>query len=321
MKLAIMGGGYAGLSAAMHALDQGFVAHVYRETAEAASHISTGFLHPYVGKFPVRQRDADKYLASTGALFQEVEEISKIAFRRKKGIFRPALFPSQEKHFRKLASKHPDVQFLSEEEAGLLIPGLRAPGILLLEGEQIDSLAYIKALEKTIQEKGGLVFSSQKVRQEDYDALILATGSLLFQEMRESLDLIKGQLLLFRSATLQLPYPLLGHPYLTPYREKHEFALGATYEKGEFSPDPDEKALSLLKKLHYFSLPKDLVITGKIAGFRVYPKEKQGPVLRRMGEKTWAFTGLGSKGLLLHSYFGKQLVEEVAKNVSGNCLA
>ena len=45
------------------------------------------------------------------------------------------------------------------------------------------------------------------------------------------------------------------------------------------------------------------------AGVRMSPKEGVQPIVEEVEKKSWAFTGLGSKGMLYHALFAKELSE------------
>ncbi len=179
MRLAIWGGGYAGLSAAVYALDRGFSVCVYEPGySHSGSLASTGFLHPYTGKFPVKPPDADCWMHATEELLERVEKGSLHAFRRRRGLFRPALFPAQEKHFVKMARKYAGITFWSREEANKNIPGIKTAGLYLHQGQQIDSAGYLKALKYYLEKRGVSFFSSApEPSLQEYDRMILAKGA------------------------------------------------------------------------------------------------------------------------------------------------
>jgi glycine/D-amino acid oxidase-like deaminating enzyme len=107
---------------------------------------------------------------------------------------------------------------------------------------------------------------------------------------------------------------LISQGHLSLTQEPGVCAVGSTYESRylDVSPDP-EKALGLLEKAAIFYPPaKNFEVIEIRAGIRISPKEGYRPICRQLDAKTWVFTGLGSRGMLYHALYGKQLARELS---------
>ena len=86
---------------------------------------------------------------------------------------------------------------------------------------------------------------------------------------------------------------------------------GATYERDWESrePDPERARREILDKIRPFfpAVDKMELITCR-AGLRAFTPQHR-PLIQRMTKRLWVYSGLGSKGLIYHSYFAKRLVQ------------
>lgn len=308
MKIAVLGGGYAGLSVAIRLVEKGYETHLYQLKEEFASKISTGFLHPYVGKFPRRPKLADLFLKKTEELLVKAESASSQPIRKKQGLFRPALFPAQEKYFQKLSKKDSKVVFWTKEEVREKIVHTDKEGIFIEEGQKVFNKPYLKALF-SYGESLGLKRFFKPFEEKNYQAVVEAKGP---NTSEKAVYFIKGQKLKIAMQENWIPFPVVGNPHISETEVPGEYEVGSTYEKNYLDLLPDEKAEELLEKLgSYLNMPKEVKILEKSSAIRVYAKEEAKPIIKKVSEKKWIFTGLASKGLLWHGYYSELLVDEL----------
>ena len=68
----------------------------------------------------------------------------------------------------------------------------------------------------------------------------------------------------------------------------------------------------LIPRLVHFGIQAtDLTIEGCKAGIRVCRRGDYLPYIEKISKRVYAITAMGSRGLLYHAYYGKQLAEEI----------
>ena len=92
---------------------------------------------------------------------------------------------------------------------------------------------------------------------------------------------------------------------------------GATYEKGLQDDTCDIEAAKneILPKAYELYPPlKEAQILNCFAGLRaVGPLHR--PLMQRLSSTHWILTGMGSKGLLYHALFAKELAEKLMQSI------
>ena len=90
--------------------------------------------------------------------------------------------------------------------------------------------------------------------------------------------------------------------------------LGSTYET-DFEDDSVDEAFAeyeICKKMEPWYAPLgDVVDKEFVSGVRVGQDTTYLPLVEEVAEKTLVFTGLGSRGLLYHAYYGKIVADKV----------
>ncbi|NBB87724.1 MAG: FAD-dependent oxidoreductase, partial [Bacteroidetes bacterium] len=139
----------------------------------------------------------------------------------------------------------------------------------------------------------------------------------------DALDLrgVKGQTLRVRlpapQTTDQLP-PVAGSGYAVPVPtdDAHRtLILGSSYEHSFTTLDPTGEATQQILRKTQRLVPAlaKATIRGAVTGVRVYAGQHNRPVLTPLpnAPRVWAFTGLGSKGLLMAPLFARTLAERL----------
>lgn len=305
-KIAIVGAGYAGLATAWVLLQSSTQTSPIQVTlfdeGKSASSASTGLLHPFPGRTGARSWLASEGMAATCELLAVAEQELGSSVASRTGLLRKAWAPWQEKEFRKLAKK--DVEAVWRDD-GLWIPSAIA----------VYSKPYMAGLQAACLSKGAI---HQRRRVDcleelaDFDAIILATGAeTLHYELAKELPLVpvKGQALLCRWGKARLEYSIAGNGHITPTEDPDLCLIGSTYEH-EFTddrPDPAIIPILLEKAAKFYPPASEFEVVDVLAGIRMTTKEGYRPLVQQLTPKVYAFTGLGSRGLLYHALLARRL--------------
>lgn len=328
MNIAIIGAGFSGLAAAWHALKLFPKARITLfdslEIGKGTSGIAAGLLHPYSGAHAKLNWRGKEGVEATNELLTIAEKaLKKPVTAKTQGILRLALREEQLSDFKLCAEKHPEeVEWLSSSMCQEKNPGCaEAPGIWIKNGVTVYSALYLQGLWLACQEEG-VTFKQQAIHSlkelDHFDITIAATGagSLSLPETASlPLHLVKGQILeLSWPEELQpLNYPLNSRAYLLMTPSNASCLVGATFEKGFAQADVDletAKAELLPKVNELFPPLKDATVINCQSGMRVAAPQHR-PLIKRLSSKQWIFTGLGSKGLLYHALFARELIQSI----------
>lgn len=333
MKVAIVGAGFCGLAVAWNLLSRkpsftDLQVHLFdsKGIGQGASGIAAGLLHPFSGAHAKLNWKGKEGFHAT----QELLEISSIALKNSicaphQGILRLAIKEEQIVDFQYCAERYPqDVEWLSSQSCQKLVPGCAsAPGLLIKNGLTVYSSLYLQGLWKACSQLGAQ-FQQRSVHSleemKPYDLTIITTGAetLYFPELSTlALTLVKGQVLELAWPTTVPPlhYPLNSHVYLLMTEKQNSCLAGSTYEKGFSHAMVDKKIAQqeiMPKIVELFPPLKDAKILNCYAGMRaVTPNHR--PIILRPSASQWVLTGMGSKGLLYHALFAKELVDAICQ--------
>lgn len=267
MKIAVVGAGYAGLAVTWHLLQKNHDLTVF-DGGEGASHVSTGLLHPAPGRLAKPTWRADEGMKASRELLEVVGRDSYL----QNGIFR---FREGKKTF---------------------IP----------EGITVFSRKYLMDLKKACQ---SAKFVQHWVKSLDelahFDKIILTVGCETLSFVDLPLKKTIGQCLVCECPE-PIPISLLGLGHITPTEEPNVCLVGSTYEHTD-RPDP-QKALALIDQVaQFYPIAKSFKILGICSATRISPKVGYRPFLQKVDPRIWVFTGLGSRGLIYHALFAKDL--------------
>jgi len=317
MKIKIIGAGFSGLALCRHLQarlkNARIEIHDHNFLSGGASSIAAGLLHPYVGQGAKLNWKGKEGMESSTRLLQSVSED---CFRQT-GILRLVMKKVQEEEFALSARQHPDVEWKEVAECSTWFPGLPdTPGILIRSGIQVDCREYLSALIRACKRNGAefVEESCENPLEVQGDLVLLAMGG---ETPGVKLNLMKGQILRLEwpSPLPPLPCPLIGSCYLVMDKDKRSCWAGSTYERSFEHPGPDlPRAKSELfpKLKETFPPLAEAKILDCQAGVRAFTPDKR-PAFRQLDEKTWALTGMGSKGLLYHSLLAEELVEHLIR--------
>jgi glycine/D-amino acid oxidase-like deaminating enzyme len=322
-NIAIIGAGFSGLAVAWHLFQRNWKIQLTIFDSEpigtTASGIAAGLLHPFAGAHAKRNWRADEGIAASKELFIVAEKALKRPIVSQCGLLRIALSQAQQDDYSLCQKKYSDqVHWLTEQECKMAVVGIRPfPGIFIDQGMVIDSKAYLEGLWKAVSDRGAKWIQtkiSSLSELKEFDTLIVTAGAATtaLPELKTiPIRQIKGQLLEFEwpKEIPPLPYPVNSKSYLLMSPGNKSCIAGATFEK-EFSGAEVEKEKALyeiLPKVQEFfpHLNASHLIECR-AALRATTANHL-PLLIQATNNCWVLTGMGSKGLLYHALYAKEL--------------
>lgn len=333
LKIAIIGAGFSGLAIAWNLLTQTsfppLSVHLFDSSkiGGGTSGIAAGLLHPFSGAHAkLNWRGPEGISATTELLNIASNQLKSSVTASHEGILRPALNAQQKEDFQSCAMQHPrETQWLNENECQKMVPYAPvAPGLWIKNGIAVHSQLYLKGLWEACAVKGAQ-FHQKKINDlselKAFDVQIIAAGhnSNDFEETTTiPLKKVKGQVLeLNWPRDLEpLPCALNSQVYLLMNEANQSCLAGATFEK-EFesiAPNQEIAEREILPKLALLYPPfQKTLILNCYAGVRASAPQHR-PVASQLSQSSWVLTGMGSKGLLYHALFAKELVEEILRS-------
>ncbi len=288
MKIAVIGGGFAGLAAAFH-LSRFCKVDLFEEKSigAGASGVSAGLLHPYPGEHGRLSWRAKEAMQEALVLLKAAEAEAKVPLASYSGILKVGAC---------IGAKE-DVEALSNGS------------FLIHSGVTVFTQRYLQALLQACQKRGVAVLYEKVDQLSDlasYDAIVIAAGAGVKKFAECSglrVNILKGQALLCRlESPMQRSVVAKQYKALAP--DPSLCYIGSTYERGVFSEEPClEEAIRLLKP--------DLAVVSCHAALRVTNPAHYFPIAGQVAPKVWAIAALGSRGLLYHGLLGKEISEQI----------
>ncbi len=325
-NVAVIGGGFAGLSAAWHLRQCGLRVTLFEKDhiGAGASGIAAGLLHAYMGRDAQKAWMADEALTATRALLTVSAEALKAPVIAHKGMLRVALNERQQASFYERSELHDDVEWLDATSTSERIPGLvSAPGILVHSGLCVDCPKYLQGLWLACEGAGvKRVHEAPDITtlRARFEHVIVTAGasSLDFPELTEvPLRRVKGQLVVLRwpDSIPPIKIPINSHVYILPPDDSGLCVAGATFERDYIDYEPCEASARELLMPKIASLMPALASADIVevrAGVRVTTPTRL-PIVQEIDQGLWVFSGLGARGLLYHGLYGEQLSEQIVK--------
>lgn len=314
MRVAIAGAGLAGLSVAYHLLQFPNVSVTVfdpKGIGGGASGVSTGLLHPFPGRLALKSWRADEGMARTAALLAKVEERSGRSVACHRGILRFALTEQQRRDFQKCVEFGcewwPQERVLEKVSGAAVSPALWIP-----QGMTIYATPYLEGLWQLCLDRGAQFSREALCDEASFDRIVLAMGDKTIERVSLPIQysITRGQALLCRWQE-RPPFSLLSQGHLTPSEHPEYCQIGSTYEDPSSLQDP-KRALELREKIALFYPPAaDFEVAEIRSGIRIARQGGYRPIIAQVDPKTWAFFGLGSRGLLYHALLGESLAKTI----------
>lgn len=280
MKVAVVGAGYAGLAVAWFLLKKNYSVTLF-DGGMGASHASTGLLHDSPGKNAKLTWRAKEGIEAT----LELLKIAGSDTFTQSGILRFAANDEQRKLFGGNELWNP-------------------------EGITVFSKKYLQGLKKACYKAKIIQHWVQNLEElKEFDRIIFTTGSDTLTWASLPLKKTIGQCLVCQHDE-PLSYSLLSEGHITVTEDPGICLVGSTYEHTE-KPDP-QKALSLIDQVaKFYPKAKAFKVLEILSGVRIAPKVGYKPIIEKIGDNTWVFTGLGSRGLIYHSLLASAFVDQL----------
>jgi glycine/D-amino acid oxidase-like deaminating enzyme len=286
------------------------------------SGMAAGLMHPFTGAPAKLNKDGFEGYQATRELLDVASKKLGRPVAKTQGLIRLAITERQKIEYRLSAEKNPEVEWWDEEKTLQKCPGVDIhPCIFIPQSTTVDCRQYLEGLWKACEEQGAQL-EKKKVDSLDelqgFDQIVLATGASVNQLMPMDplpITKVKGQVLEL-SWPSHIKYPSFSfssHAYIIIDQEKNSCIVGSTYERNFETPYPDiEFAKSeILPKVEIILPPlRDAVVMHCRAGVRASTPGHL-PIVKKIGEKCWVITGMGSKGLLYHALYAKQLADKI----------
>lgn len=321
----IAGGGLAGACAALWLAEHGDVTLLEADhPAAGASGAAAGLVNPLMGRKANPAWRADDGL---DALRETLDHAGRADLFRSGGLLRPARDGRQADVFQERAALPRHADWLSPADLAERFPALAAPhgGLWIRHGGSVDIASAVEALLSAAEARGATIRSGVRVTGwgengerawvETDDGERVEAGMVLLtlgDGFRHLPELVALPLHRVKGQTIRLARPdglgdlpaLSGFGYVVP--DGDSLAVGSTYEHDFDDVAPSEEASLRLRAQAARMVPAlaDAPVLDARAGVRVTVPGAVSPQrLPLLGplpgrRRVWAFTGLGSKGLL-----------------------
>lgn len=306
MRIGIIGAGLAGLAIGYFAKRK-VTFFEANGIGSGASGVPGALLNPFMGPQGQKSKRSDEGLEASLSLIHAINKESIV----QKGLYKIGdcqkscqLYPEQisfiEKPLHAYGKVHPSYYKIHEAYS-------------------IDLPLYVQSLAACLQESGAIF--CQQLWQDDFekefDHLFFCLGygvKKLFPDL--ALKYVKGQII-----SMQLPLgmnsldaPLLGQTHIIPSRDKRKIYIGGTYEhEGLDEGVNPESAIAYIKPrvaplLEGF---EKCTFLDCVHGVRVLPLQGHLPQIVQVSKKKTLLTAFGSRGLLYHALYAKEVLKNV----------
>ncbi len=335
MRIAIIGAGFCGLAAAWHLMQHQTTLPAIniqifdpQPIGTGTSGMSAGLLNPYVGRQGIDNGQAKAGLEATLQLLEvAAKALNRSVVANSLGILRLAHTEEDIRHFHLCAARHAhSTTWLDPEECQTLVPLVQnRPGLWIKNGLSIFPQLYVKGLWQACQ-NGGVYLNRCRITSltelKEFDVVVVAAGAetTFIVELADlPLNKVKGQVLKLSWPTHLPPLKcaLSSQSYLVMDQNPSNCIVGATYER-EYSNeliDLDAAKELILPRAHSLFPPlRDSIVLGGSAGVRSVAPQHQ-PLIKQVSGNCWVFAGMGSKGLLYHALYAKELAKTIVSKI------
>ena len=334
--IVIVGAGLAGVCSALHLSGKRkeILLVDSDDPPAGASAIAAGLVNPFMARKarPVwRHRDALAALTDT----LELADAADLFDRR--GVLRPASDAEQAGHFRATARAHAECHWLSPEACAARYSDVHAPfgALEIKSGGAVNISEFIERAIPSIRSAGVTVRLGATATRLDetpdgieitisnrHDAdssrischtLIMACGAGFgrFRPLKRlGLHAVKGQTVDVRidESLSRMPH-ISGSGYVVFGQERAVVGSNFEHDFQDARPDPEIGERLVTRAATMLPVLRGAEITGHRAGVRVTVERHRLPVVGSIPgyNAVWAFTGLGSKGLLMAPLIASEL--------------
>ncbi|WP_339044626.1 FAD-dependent oxidoreductase [Cardinium endosymbiont of Tipula unca] len=316
MRIAIVGGGLAGLATCYHLLQKNSNLEVKlfekKKIGAGASGAAAGLLHPYVGNLAKPHWKEHEGIQSTRKLLDLAAQTIGQATYTASGVVRCIMHQTQTQVFRDVCKNDPSVSWWEAKYTASQI-GIAKPAIFISEGLNVYTEIYLQGLWLLCQHYGTELIP-KALGPEDYphfDAIILSCGAEL-PKLCPKLNLVlkRGEVLLCEK---QLKHGIIGDGYFSLSSNSNVCYIGSTSRENLEEISLEKATKLILNKTNQWFRTNPKVLSYK-SGIRVHRSSGISyPMVGKLDSKIWCFTALGSRGLMHHAHLGGILAHAVLR--------
>lgn len=305
-KIAIIGAGFAGIATAYFLLKSTEASVTIFEAdrvGAGASGVCSGLLHPYPGLAARRSFKAEEALGITKQLIGIAEEHTPKVVACRQGILRKSINLDQRDRLTSHCIEWGDVEQI-EQDLFLIHSGITVLSANYLEGL---TAALIKMGAELVIQK---IQALEELKSFDHIVIAAGYGVRQFPECQHlKLKFLKGQALCLEGKP-PAGKSLISRGYIAHLGSGSHFELGSTYER-EFADDlPNLSVAKDLLKDKLATCPEAKIVECR-AGVRVAAHDHYVPIIEKIAPNAHVFTALGSRGLLYHGLYGRNLAQAI----------
>ncbi len=308
-----------------------------------SSGVPIGLINPAAAKQANLSWNAESCVSAISTLLERARPYSNREFFKKVGVLRPSVDSATLEAFSTTLKRHSYpigwARWMDKDEVDDFHPNLAHAGGALWVNESytVDANEYLKALNGLLLMNGVSFMMKTEVQTKKWypdvgiwelilaDGSVLRTANVINASGSSILDdpfwnwlpvhKIKGQMATYRSSEqLAWSHAVAGRGYVA-HLNGHDWVIGSTFEHNYDDLEPDETGLRYLEQKVDLMLPKlrmNCDLQRQWAGVRLGTPNRLpiiGPHPTLPGQ--WAFSGLGSKGLLYSAYLGRLLASRL----------
>lgn len=292
-----------------------------------ASRQATGLINPITGRRFVKTWLVDDVLPYAEKFYTELSQVLEINCVQKTTIWKVLQNPEQVNDFQARLQEDAYRYYLEKE----IIPSkntITAPygfaqihPVLQIDIRQLQDgfLNYFKV--KNVLKEETFIHEDLKIEASGYSYKQVKAKRIVFAEGYKIKDNpffnylpyshSKGEALIIKSAALDLEKVLNSKVNFTPLGN-HTYYVGATYDWSDKVQKPTEAKRQYLLEGIEASINVPYEVLAQKVGIRPTTKDRR-PLIGAHPEyeNMYVFNGMGTKGLSLGPYFGKQLVGHI----------
>jgi glycine oxidase len=313
-EILIIGQGIAGTILSYQLKQLGIPFLVIDEPSlSSSSKIAAGLVNPVVLKRQKWVQGAELFTANLSDFYLEMERVLGTKF------FHPSplvhLFQSigEINDWQQNASKTHLKAYLGLVE-NKVIPNVHSPfGYGKVDGVfWVNTEKMISAWRNCLKEEGLLIEERFTPAKFPKHLHIHCTGHLMTEQFPNFSSIFtktKGQVMVIESEDLNPKYGLHSGVFTLPLGDNH-YKVGATYEHKNLTDTTSTEGLDRLKSDLEKFFKGDYKVIKHYAGVRPNVKDRK-PLLGKIGEHTFCFNGLGSRGVLMAPYLSQHLIDSI----------
>jgi glycine oxidase len=291
-----------------------------------ASRVAAGMFSPISGKRLTVQPGVTEQVPFAIETYRQLESLLHRSILHLLNVYQVYQYPAQVEEVARRSASMPG-QYL--RPAAALLPGIRQPygAFGIAHSGWVDCDSLMQAFAQWLSKRNQLLplnFTYADLRFEGRQMEYLGTtfNNIVFCEGYRAINNpffqttkiipCKGDILTISRSALQAPFILKkGSVYVLPTGD-YNFRVGATYQWGDASIEPDPAGRKLLATELDDLLENDYLITRHQSGVRPTTSDRQA-IAQAHPQHAGMFmlNGLGTRGILQAPWWAKKIIDEL----------